>query len=301
MKPLFSNYGGGSKTIILVNDDNIISNDEEVAETFNTFDSVESLDITENKVLLNDTGDLKVPVKIALKKFESHPSIIDINEKVTVENKFSFSKVRICDMLLEIRNLKPKKASTFMNIPTKQLKKVTEIIEEPLIQILNNESGDNMKFPTKLKYADITPLFKKLECIMVNNYRPVSILPVVSKIFERIMKKQIKSYVDNYLSPYLCGYRKGYNAQYALTTMIEKWKKSLDNKGIAGAILMDLSKAFDTINHELLIEKLGAYGFEESPLTIILNYLSDRWQRTKINTSFSTWIELLKGYHKGQC
>ena len=85
------------------------------------------------------------------------------------------------------------------------------------------------------------------------------------------MQKQIKAYVDNYLSPYLCGHRKGYNAQYALTTMIEKWKKSLDNKGIAGAILMDLSEAFDTINHELLIAKLGAYGFEESALTIILN------------------------------
>ena len=193
LKPLFSNYGGGSKKITLVNDDNIISNDEEVAETFNTFfiDSVESLDITENKVLLNDTGDLKDPVKIALKKFESHPSIIYINEKVTVENKFSFSKVRICDMVLEIRNLKTKKASTFMNIPTKQLKKDTEIIEEPLMQIWNNEIVDNMKFPTKLKYADITPIFTKLECIIVNNYRPVSILPVVSKIFERIMQKQI--------------------------------------------------------------------------------------------------------------
>ena len=74
-----------------------------------------------------------------------------------------------------------------MNIPTKQLKKVTEIIEEPLMQIWNNEIVDNMKFPTKLKYVDITPIFNKLECIIVNNYRPVNILPVVSKIFERIM------------------------------------------------------------------------------------------------------------------
>ena len=87
-------------------------------------------------------------------------------------------------MVLEIRNLKPKKASTFMNIPTKQLKKVTEIIEETLLQTWNNEIIDNMKFPTKLKYADITPIFKKLECIIVNNYRQVSILPVVSKIFK---------------------------------------------------------------------------------------------------------------------
>ena len=102
------------------------------------------------------------------------------------------------------------------------------------------------------------------------------------------MQKQMKLYVDKYLSPYLCGYRKGYNAQYALLAMIEIWKKLLDNKGIAGAILMDLSKAFDNIYHELLIAKLGAKGFDESVLAIILNYLSDRCQRTKITTFFST-------------
>ena len=81
--------------------------------------------------------------------------------------------------------------------------------------------------------------------------------------------------------------------------MIEKWKRSLDNKGIAGAFLLDLSKAFDTINHELLIAKLGAYGFDENALAIILDYLTNRWQRTKINTSFSTWIELLNGVPQG--
>ena len=109
----------------------------------------------------------------------------------------------------------------------------------------------------------------------------------------------MKFYIDKYLSPFLCEYRKGYSTQYALTAMIEKWKKSLDNKGIAGAILMDLSKVFDTINHALLIAKLGAYGFGESAWTIIANYLSDRWQRTKINTSFITWREFLKAVPKG--
>ena len=186
-----------------------------------------------------------------------------------------------------------------MNIPAKHIKQVVDIIAEPLMQIWNKEIVDNKKFPTKLKYADLTPIFKSLECIIVKNYRPVSILPVVSKIFERIMQKQMNVYVEKHLSPYLCGYKKGYNAQYALTAMIEKWKKSLDNNGLAGAILMDLSKAFDTLNHELLIAKLGAYGFEESALSIIFSYLSDRWQRTKINTSFSTWLELLKGVPQG--
>ena len=114
------------------------------------------------------------------------------------------------------------------------------------MNIWNIEGIENLKFPTKLKHADIAPIFKKLERIFVENYRPVSILPVVSKIFERIMQKQMRVYVEKFLSDYLCGYRKGFNAQYALTSMIEKWKQSLDNKGHAGAVLMDLSKAFDT-------------------------------------------------------
>ena len=151
-----------------------------------------------------------------------------------------------------------------------------------------------------MKLADIIPLHKKPETVSKENYRPVRLLRVVSKLFERLMQKQMVSYVEKFLSPYLCGYRKGFNAQYALIAMIEKWKKCLDGKGFAGAILMDLSKAFDTINHELLIAKLEAYGFDESALETVQSYLANRWQRTKVNTSFSTWKELLCGVPRGQ-
>ena len=300
MKPLFSNQRG-SQNITLVKDNKIISNDDEIAEIFNNFfiRTVDKLEIPENKVLLNKTENLSNPVEIALKKFENHPSILNIKENVSVETLFMFSEVSLSDIDFELRSLKTCKASTIFNIPPKHLKQGANIIAYPLMHIWNTEIVHNMKFPTKLKLADITPIFKKLDCILEENYRPVSILPVVSKIFERIMGRQMKLYVDKYLSPYLCGYRKGYNAQYALIAMIEKWKKSLDNSGNAGAVLMDLSKAFDTIHHELLVAKLGAYGFDNSALTIILNYLGDRWQRTKINTSFSTWQELLQGVPQG--
>ena len=88
------------------------------------------------------------------------------------------------------------------------------------------------------------------------------------------MQTQMKGYIEKHLSPYLCGYRKGFNAQYALISMIEKWKTSLDkNNGLAGATFMDLSKAFDTINHELLIAKLEAYGFSKEALQLVLDYL----------------------------
>ena len=173
------------------------------------------------------------------------------------------------------------------------------MIKMPLMKIWNTEVIKNHKFPKMLKKAEIKPIFKKLERYSVKNYRPISILPVVSKVFERIMQKQTNEYVGKYLSRYLCGYRKGYNAQYALTLMVEKWKHCLDNKGHAGAVLMDLSKAFDTLNHELLIAKLGAYGFGKSALAIISDYLHDRWHRTKINVSFSSWLELLTGVPQG--
>ena len=97
----------------------------------------------------------------------------------------------------------------------------------------------------------------------------------------------------------MCGFRKGFNTQHALMALIEKWKQSLDVKGYAGGIIIDLSKAFDTINHQLLIAKLHAYGFDKSSLTLIISYLSNRWQRTKINLSFSSWSELLQGVPQG--
>ena len=107
------------------------------------------------------------------------------------------------------------------------------------------------------------------------------------------MQKQILEYIDKHLSPHLCGYRKGYSTQTALISMLEKWKLSIDNKGFAGGVLMDLSKVLDTINHPLLLAKLHAYGFSKQALAIICSYLSNQKQRIKINNIFSTWKNLI--------
>ena len=113
------------------------------------------------------------------------------------------------------------------------------------------------------------------------------------------MQKQITNFIEKHLSPYLCGYRKGFSTQTALIVLLEKWRESLDKKGFAAAMLMDLSKAFDTINHELMIAKLYAYGFSKESLKLIFSYLSDRWQRVKIDSNFNTWVELLQGVPQG--
>ena len=135
---------------------------------------------------------------------------------------------------------------------------------------------------------DITPVFKKEDKNVATNYRPISALPTLSKVFEKIMLKQVINHVNAFLSLYLCGYRKGFSTQYTLLSLLEKWKKTINSKRFAGGVLMDLSKAFDTLNHELLITKLYAYGFGREPLVLLLSYLSNHWQRTKINTSLYT-------------
>ena len=123
-------------------------------------------------------------------------------------------------------------------------------------------------------------------------------LVVVSKIFETIMDKQTNDFIENFLSKYLCGYRKEYNCQVAMVAMIERWKMARDKREYAAGVLLNLSKAFDTINHELLIAKMYAYGFGIDALKIIHSYLSDRWQRTKIDGEFRTWKKIMQGISK---
>ena len=190
------------------------------------------------------------------------------------------------------------KPTTYNNIPAKLLIDNVNVCAPDITRIYN-DSVLNCTFPDLLKMADITPAHEKDETTLKDNYRPISILPSVSKLFERIMYDQIWTFIEKYLSAYLCGFRKGYSTEYCLISMLEKGKMALDERKIVGALLTDLSKAFDCLNHGLLIAKLAAYGFDHSALMLIHNYLTGRKQRTKVNNYFSTWMDVVSGIPQG--
>ena len=154
-------------------------------------------------------------------------------------------------------------------------------------------------FPSNLKAADILPIHKKKDKSDIENYRPISILPTLSKIYERCMYDQMYKYFDQILSKYQCGFRQGYNTQYCLLVMVEKWKEVLDKGGLGDALLTDLSKAFDCIKHDLLIAKLAAYGFDSHSLSFVFSYLNERKQRTKIYNSYSPCARIACGVPQG--
>ena len=119
--------------------------------------------------------------------------------------------------------------------------------------------------------AQVTPLYKKNDPLDVKNYRPVSILPLLSKVLERILCQQLSEHFEMIFNDY-SAFRKKHGCQTILLKFLEDWKKSLDNKEYVAAILMDLSKAFDCLPHRLLTYKLHAYGVTERSTKLITNY-----------------------------
>ena len=228
-----------------------------------------------------------------LDAFKNHKSVpwiklVNFHSYCTLD----FSKVTESEVRKEILNLSTKKATKNGDIPAKILKKSVDIYIKEITFIINDciEKG---LFPDDLKLADASPIFKKEDSSKKENYRPVSILSHMLKAFERILYKQIDTFITTKFSPYLLGFRKNHNAQYSLLKMIETWKKHLDKGEKIEVKPMDLSKAFDTMNHRLLLAKLDAYGFSRTSLKLMLNYLCNRQQTVSINGSFIAGVPQL--------
>ena len=251
---------------MLIEKDTLLSENFEVADKLNEFfiESVDKLNIEpflgdqNNFVSIGNLNDM-------ISKYSNHPSIVKIKENINQNNRFYFSNITPPDIEKEILRLDPKKANISGDIPSKMIIISHDIVSNHLSYVYN-KAKDSHSFPKSLKKADVIPIHKKEEKTLAKNYRPVSLIPIVSKVFEKQMYGEIMNYIEKFLSPYLFGFRKYHSTEQCLTIMLEYWKKSLDKKGYSGAILTDLSKAFDCLNHDLLVSKSHAYGFSNDAL-----------------------------------
>ena len=251
--------------IILVEKGEVVSKNEEIETHFNNYFS----DITKG---LNIKGwcisDRLSELVNAIRKYENHPSIIEIKSSGETTQLFDFNFVSSDDISKIINSLDPTKKASGA-IPTKIVKLANKQICKDLANCIN-ECIKQKQFPNELKIADITPIFKTNDPLDKTNYGAISILPTVSKIFERILFNQLQSFSNKFLSLQFYRFRKGYSTQYALINLLQKWQKCLDaSDGIVGTLLMDLSKAYDCVNHDLIIAKLEAYGVGENSLRLI--------------------------------
>ena len=258
---------------------------------------VKNLKIPEYENLDPNFENVKDPILRAILKYKNHPSITAIKEKAK-NAMFSFHEVDKDKIKKEIKRLNKNKASQKSDIPTKIIHDNVDLFADFIVGSLKGTIKTSI-FASCLKLADITPLHKKGRKDNKENYRPVSILPTLSKIFEKILFEQMSVFFEKILSNQQCGFRKGYSTQHCLLNLLEKWKNCVDKGKVFGALLTDLSKAFDCLDHELLIAKLNAYGFNLPALRLIHDYLSNRKQRTKIDDNYSSWSEILFGVPQG--
>ena len=205
-----------------------------------------------------------------------------------------------------IQSLKTKTSYGYDEISTKILKISCPFISSPINHICNKMLFWGV-FPNRLKYAIIKPLHKNDDRCEVSNYRPISLLTSFSKIFETVMQKRILKHLTKYniLSTEQYGFRVGLrtdNATYKLTTEI---LNAMNNKLQIGGIFCDLDKAFDCVNHDILLSKLKFYGINDKYFQLFQSYLNNRYCRTALyNNSdnrniVSNWATVRHGVPQG--
>ena len=228
----------------------------------------------------------------------THPSIVQIKNHSKEDYNFQFQKTSTEKIEKIINKINIKKATGVDGIPAKVVKHSKSIVA-PQLTCLINLSIETGVFPDRLKEAQVTPLHKKNNALDKTNYRPVSVLPIFSKIFEKVYEIQLGDFFDKIFNSYLCAFRRGHGCQTTLLRLLEDWRTALDKNQYIAAVLMDLSKAFDCLPHEILLDKLSAYGVLARSVSLLKSYLSNRKQQIKINAVLSSWADIQKGVPQG--
>ena len=171
----------------------------------------------------------------------------------------------------------------------------------PVLAIIINKMFAAGVFPNCLKIGKIIPVFKKGDRHSVDNYRPICILPFFSKVIEKIFYNRLMTYLTkfNLLCHQQFGFRQGRSTELALIHFIENIKQSINDSLVVGAVFIDLTKAFDTINHKILFHKLESFGLTGPPLQFIKGYLTNRFQVVQVNNNLSSAKPINRGVPQG--
>ena len=188
-----------------------------------------------------------------------------------------------------VSKLPNKSSSGHDNISNILLKKLIQHIAPVLVEVFK-KSMTMGEFPTVMKLAEVVPLYKSKENFLETNYRPISLLTTISKILEKIMYQRINSFLQNtgqiYKNQY--GFRANHSCEHTIGQVVRTLIKNIENRLYSACILLDLSKAFDTIEHRILLQKLELYGIRGNALTWFDSYLSNRKLRVKCRTISNT-------------
>ena len=277
--------------IILQENDEIIVDSKQVSDIFNDYFAGIASTIGFDDVITDTPA--------AIHKHQNHPSVVKIRGKFgNLSDSFTFKSVNPDLVFKKLKSINIRKATGYDNIPGKLLRVAHLELSVPFAKLIN-ECFAQSTFPGLLKCAELSPIYKKSDSLQKGNYRPVSVLTVISKLYESVMNDQMTEHFIEILEDLLCAYRKGYSCQALLSKCVDDWKLALDSKNYVGVLFMDLSKAFDCLPHSLLISKLYAYGLTLPACKLVASYLSNRIQRVKLGDARSNWAKLTKGVPQG--
>ena len=244
--------------------------------------------------------------------FQMAPHISNLNDKFTSSIKEHVSKHCSTDQPFNIPpisenyvshvlcSLDVSKATGLDGISARFLKIGSPAISKPLAKIINL-SIQQGKYPNQFKIAKVTPIFKKGSKYDRNNYRPISILPVLSKIIEKHVSDSLKKFLEDnkLLHTHQSGFRSNHSCETALTALVDEWIHAVNNNKLVGTIFLDLTKAFDLVNHSILIDKLKCYNVSVSAVKWFESYLTDRSQKVCVSGKFSNSLKISSGVPQG--
>ncbi|MDQ5930176.1 MAG: hypothetical protein QG594_1963 [Bacteroidota bacterium] len=220
---------------------------------------------------------------------------------LTSSSKFDIDRFEIEEVVKTLESIDGSSASGAVNISSVVFKKCADELG-PVLTNLFNLCLEKSEIPIDWKMAYITPIYKgKGIRSDLNNYRPISVISPIAKVFEILVAKKMKHYLESngILHDSQFGFRAGRSCELALNTIVEDWREDLDDNREVVAVFLDLSKAFDTVDHQLLLKKMHFYNFSSKFVKLITNYLTDRAMKVKIDGCLSKSEPLKVGVPQG--